>query len=88
MARKWKCEVIGAFLTAVVNNAADGLSAVVTGEIVDAPQVGGSDLPPRIVTKECYGPVTVRARSLGELKWAVEGRIEKDIGRVINWSDD
>ena len=87
MARKWKCEVIGAFLTAVVNNAADGLSAVITGEIVDAEQAGVSDLP-RIVTNGRYGPETVRARPLGELKWAVVGKIEKDIGRVINWSDD
>ncbi len=88
MDREWKFEVMGAYLTAVVNNDDDGLSAVITGEIVDAQQVGGSDLPPRIVGNECYGPVTVRARSLGELKWAVVEKIENDIGRVINWSDD
>ncbi len=88
MNREWKIEVIGAYLTAVVNNDADGLSAVIAGEIVGAPQAGGSNLPPRIMGNERYGPVTVRAQSLGELRWAVEERIEDDIGRVIRWSDD
>lgn len=87
MGREWKFEVAGAFVTAVVNNDDSGLSAVITGEIVDGPRVGDSDLPPRIVGNECYGPVTVRARSLGELKWAVEEKIEDDIGHVINCSD-
>ncbi len=86
MDREWKIEVIGAYLTAVVNNDADGLSAVIGGEIVGAPQAGDSDLPPRIMGDERYGPVTVRAQSLGELRWAVEERIEEDIGRVIKWS--
>ncbi len=86
MDREWKIHVIGAYLTAVVNNDADGLSAVIGGEIVGAPQAGGSDLPPPTMGNECYGPVTVRAQSLGELKWAVEERIEEDIGRVIKWS--
>ncbi len=88
MDREWKIDVIGAYLTAVVNNDAVGLSAVIGGEIVGAPQAGGSDLSPRIMGNERYGPVTVRAQSLGELKWAVEERIEEDIGRVIRWSDD
>ncbi len=86
MDREWKIEVIGANLIAVVNNDADSLSAVIAGEIVGAPQAGGSDLPPRIMGNERYGPVTVRAQSLGELRWAVEERIEEDIGRVIKWS--
>ncbi len=86
MDREWKIDVIGAYLTAVVNNDVDGLSAVIAGEIVGAPQAGGSDLPPRIMDNERYGPVTVRAQSLGELRWAVEERIEEDIGRVIKWS--
>ena len=86
MDREWKIDVIGAYLTAVVNNDADGLRAVIGGEIVGAPQAGGSDLPPRILDNEHYGPVTVRAQSLGELRWAVEERIEEDIGRVIKWS--
>ncbi len=86
MDREWKIDVIGAYLTAVVNNDADGLSAVIAGEIVGAPPVGDSDLPPRIMGNERYGPVTVRAQSLGELRWAVEERIEEDIGRVIKWS--
>ncbi len=38
MDREWKIDVIGAYLTAVVNNDADGLSAVIGGEIVGAPQ--------------------------------------------------
>ncbi len=88
MNREWKIEVIGAYLIAVVNNDADGLSAVIAGEIVGAPQAGGSDLPPRTMGNERYGPVTVRAQSLGELRWAVEEKIEDDIGLVIRWSDD
>ncbi len=88
MDREWKIEAIGAHLTAVVNNDADGLNAVIAGEIVGAPQAGGSDLPPRTIGNERYGPVTVRARSLGELRWAVEEKIEYDIGRVIRWLDD
>ncbi len=86
MDREWKIDVIGAYLTAVVNNDADGLNAVIAGEIVGAPPVGGSDLPPQTMGNERYGPVTVRAQSLGELRWAVEEKIEDDIGRVIKWS--
>ncbi len=88
MDREWKIEAIGAYLTAVVNYDADGLCAVITGEIVGAPQAGDSDLPPRIMGDERYGPETVRAQSLRELRWAVEEKIENDIGRVIGWSDD
>ena len=87
MDREWKIEVIGADLTAVVNCDTRGLSAVITGEIVDAPQAGDSDLPPRIMGSELYGPETVRAQSLGELRWAVEEKIENDVGQVIKWSD-
>ncbi len=65
-----------------------GLSAVITGEIVDAPQAGDSDLQPRFMGNERYGPETVRAQSLGELRWAVEEKIENDVGQVIKWSDD
>jgi len=86
MDREWKIDVIGAYLTAIVNNDADGLSAVIAGEMVGAPQAGGSDLPPQTMGNERYGPVTVRAQSLGELRWAVEEKIEDDIGRVIKWS--
>ncbi len=88
MNREWKIEVIGAYLIAVVNNDADGLSAVIAGEIVGAPQAGVSDLPPQTMGNERYGPVTVRAQSLGELRWAVEEKIEDDFGRVIRWLDD
>ncbi len=86
MDREWKIQVIGGYLTAVVNNNADGLSAVIGGEIVGAPQAGGSDLPPQTMGNERYGPVTVRAQSLGELRWAVEEKIEDDLGQVIKWS--
>ncbi len=51
MDREWKIQLIGAYLTAVVNYDADGLCAVITGEIVGAPQAGDSDLPPRISGK-------------------------------------
>ncbi len=88
MDREWKIEVIGADLTAVVNCDAHGLSAVITGQIVGAPQPGDSDLPPRIMGDERYGPETVRAQSLGELRWAVEEKIENDVGQIIRWSDD
>ncbi len=88
MDREWKIEAIGAHLTAVVNNDADGLNAVIAGEIVGSPQAGGSNLLPRTTGNERYGPVTVRARSLGELRWAVEEKIEYDIGRVIRWLND
>jgi hypothetical protein len=71
-----------------VNYDASGLSAVITGEIVDAPQAGDSDLLPRMMGNERYGPETVRAQSLGELKWAVEEKIENDVGQIIRWSDD
>ena len=70
MDREWKIEALGADLTAVVNYDAHGLSAVITGEIVDARQAGDSNLPPRIMGSELYGPETVRAQSLGELRWA------------------
>ncbi len=86
MDREWKIDAIGAYLTAVVNNDADGLSAVIAGEMVGAPQVGDSDPPPQTMGNERYGPITVRAQSLGELKWAVEERIEEDVGRVIKWT--
>ncbi len=88
MDREWKIQSIGAYLTAVVNFDADGLSAVITGEIVGAPHAGDSDLPPRIMGDERYGPETVRAQSVGELRWAVEEKIENDIGQVIRWSND
>ena len=41
-----------------------------------------------IMGDERYGPETVRAQSLGELRWAVEEKIENDVGQVISWSDD
>jgi len=88
MDREWKIEAIGADLTAVVNYDARGLSAVITGEIVEPRQAGDSNLPPRIMGSELYGPETVRAQSLGELRWAVEEKIENDVGQVISWSDD
>ncbi len=88
MDREWKIEAIGADLTAVVNCDTHGLSAVITGEIVDARQAGDSDLPPRIMGDERYGPETIRAQSLGELRWAVEEKIENDVGQVIRWSND
>jgi len=35
-----------------------------------------------------YGPVTVHAPSLEELKWYVEEKIESDIGQLIGSPDN
>ncbi len=56
MDREWKIQSIGGYLTAVVNYDADGLSAVITGELVGAPLAGDPDLPPRMMGDERYGP--------------------------------
>ncbi len=88
MDREWKIEVIGAYLTAVVNYDARGLSAVITGEIADALQAGDSNLPLRFMGNDRYGPEIVRALSLEKLRWAVEEKIENEFGQVIKWSDD
>ena len=85
---EWKIEAMGAYLTAAVKEDAEGFSAELTGEIVDAPQAGNSDLPERIMGNKPYGPVTVHAPSVGELKQAIEEKVENDIGRIIRWPED
>ncbi len=75
-------------LTAVVDEDSGEFSAIITGEIVDAPRAGDSDVPDRIIRNKQYGPVTLRAQSLEELKWFVEDKIESDIGRLIGSPDD
>jgi len=56
-------------LTAEVAEDTGEFSTVITGEIVDAPRAGDSDVPDRIMKNKTYGPVTVHAQSLEELKW-------------------
>ncbi len=75
-------------LTAVVDEDSGEFSAIITGEIVDAPRAGDSDAADRIIKNKQYGPVQVRAPSLEELKWFVEDKIESDIGRLIGSPDD
>jgi hypothetical protein len=75
-------------LTAEVTEDTGEYSAIITGEIVDAPRAGDSDVPDRIIKNKKYGPVTVHASSLEELKWFVEERIESDVGQLIGSPDD
>ncbi len=87
---KWRfrTQVPYSELTAEVTKDTGEFSAIISGEIVDAPRAGDSDVPDRIIRNKQYGPVTVRAPSLEELKWFVEEKIESDVGRVIGSSDD
>ncbi len=75
-------------LTAEVTEDTGEFSAIITGEIVDAPRAGDSDVPDRIMKNKTYGPVTGHAQSLEELKWFVEEKIESDVGRLIGSPDD
>ena len=75
-------------LTAVVDEDSGEFSAIITGEIVDAPRAGDSDVADRIIKNKQYGLVTVRAPSLAALKWFVEEKIESDVGRVIGSPDE
>ena len=87
---KWefRTQVPYSELTAEVTEDTGEFSAIITGEIVDAPRTGDSDVPDRIIRNKQYGPVTVHAASLEELKWFVEEKIESDIGRLIGSPDD
>ncbi len=85
---RFRTQVPYSELTAVVTEDSGEFSAIITGEIVDAPRAGDSDVPDRIIRNTQYGPVTLRAQSLEELKWFVEEKIESDVGRVIGSSDD
>ncbi len=75
-------------LIAVVSEDGDGFSAKIEGEIVTSPRTGDGRIRDRINTDQHYGPELVRALSLGELRWAVEEKIENDIGPVNKWSAD
>ena len=87
---KWefRTQVPYSELTAEVTEDTGEFSAIITGEIVDAPRTGDSDVPDRIIRNKQYGPVTVHAQSLEELKWFVEEKIESDIGQLIGSTDD
>ena len=87
---KWefRTQVPYSELTAEVTEDTGEFSAIITGEIVDAPRTGDSDVPDRIIRNKQYGPVTVHAPSLEELKWFVEEKIESDVGRLIGSPDD
>ncbi len=75
-------------LVAVVSEDVDGFSATIEGKIVASPRARNARIRDRINTDQHYGPETVRALSLGELRWAVEEKIENDIGPVNKWSDE
>ncbi len=75
----------GRFIAAVSEDA-HGFSAEIEGDFFASPRARDSHIRDRIKTDQYYGPESVRAQSLGELRWAVEERIEEDIGRVIKWS--
>ena len=85
---RFRTQVPYSELTAVVTENSGEFSAIITGEMVDAPRAGDSDVPDRIIKNKPYGPVQVRAPSLEELKWFVEEKIESDIGRLIGSPGD
>jgi hypothetical protein len=87
---KWefRTQVPYSELTAEVTEDTGEFSAIITGEIVDAPRAGDSDVPDRIIRNKHYGPVTLHAQSLEELKWYVEEKIESDVGPLIGSTDD
>ncbi len=84
---RFRTQVPYSELTAEVTEDTGEFSAIITGEIVDAPRTGDSDVPDRIIRNKQYGPVTVHAQSLEELKWFVEEKIESDVGRLIGSPD-
>ncbi len=88
MTWRFRTQVPYSELTAEVTEDTGEFSAIITGEIVDAPRAGDSDVPDRIIKNKQYGPVTVHAPSLEELKWFVEEKIESDVGRLIGSPDD
>jgi len=85
---RFRTQVPYSELTAEVTEDTGEFSAIISGEIVDAPRAGDSDVPDRIIRNKQYGPVTVHAPSLEELKWFVEEKIESDVGRLIGSPDD
>ncbi len=87
---KWRfrTQVPYSELTAEVTENTGEFSANITGEIVDAPRAGNSDVPDRIMKNTTYDPVTVHAPTLEELKWFVEEKIESDVGQLIGSPDD
>ncbi len=87
---RWRFETqvpYGRFI-AVVSEDGDGFSAEIDGEVMARPRAGDSDIADRLIRDQHYGPESVRERSLGALRRAVEEKIEIDIGRVINCPDD
>ncbi len=90
MTLRWRFETqvpYGRFV-AVVSEDGDGFSAEIEGKIVASTRTGDARIRDRIITDQHYGPESVRAQSLGELRWAVEEKIENDIGPVNKWTAD
>ncbi len=88
MTLRWRFETqlpYGRFI-AIASEDGDGFSAEIEGKIVTSPRAGDPRIRDRINTDQHYGPELVRAVSLGELRWAVEEKIENDIGPVNKWS--
>ncbi len=85
---RFRTQVPYSEVTAVVDEENGGFTAIITGEIVDAPRTEDFDVPDRIMKNKQYGPVTMHAPSLEELKWFVEEKIESDVGRIIGSQND
>ena len=85
---RFRTQVPYSELTAVVDEDSGEFSAIITGEIVDAPRAGDSVVPDRIIKNKQYGPMTLHAPSLEELKWLVEEKIESDVGRITGSPGD
>ncbi len=75
-------------LIAVVSEDGDGYSATIEGKIVASTRTGDSNIADRRIREQYYGPKSVRERSLGALRLAVEEKIENDIGPVNKWAAD
>ncbi len=86
----WRYETQAPYarLIAVVSEDGNGFSATIEGKIVASPRAGDPRIRDRINKDQHYGPETVRGLSLGELRWAVEEKIENDIGPVNKWTAD
>ncbi len=90
MSLRWRFETQVPYgrLIAVVSEDGDGFSATIEGKIVASPRAGDSDIADRRIRDKYYGPESVRERSLGALRLAVEEKIENDIGPVNKWTAD
>ncbi len=85
---RFQTQVPSGKLTAVVSEDGGGFSAEIDGTVMASPGAGDSDIADRLIRDQHYGPESARAQSLGELRWAVEEKIENDIGTVNKWTAD